>query len=157
MDCLYCGHELAPISAEEIPSHQRIAFDPWLGRLWQVCPSCSRWSAVPLEERWEVLHACERQSRKRARILIETEHLCLVQAGSHQLIRVGRPPRTEFASWRYSSLLDPFAFSRGVLTHLLALPDRPGGGNIGRDYHGGVVTVPPAWVGSPFLEHGGLL
>jgi len=155
-DCLYCGHELAQIGEDRLPAHERVAFDAWLGRLWQVCPSCRRWNAVPFEDRWPILELCDRTAGK-GRVLLQSEHLSLLQAGSRQLIRIGRPPRVELAVWRYSRLTDPFARAGGWVARILRLPERPVGGAIGGDYHGGVVTVPLAWTASPFLEHGGLL
>lgn len=156
MDCLFCGHSLAALSEAGLPVRERVAFDPVLGRLWQVCPSCLRWNAVPFEDRWIVLELCERVAAS-GRMLLESEHLSLLEAGAHQLIRVGTPPRAEFAVWRYSRLADASVRSGGLLRRLLRIPERPVGGVLGADYHGGVVTVPPAWIGSPFLEDGGLL
>jgi hypothetical protein len=156
MDCLFCGQELAPIGEHELPARERVAFDAVLGRLWQVCPACRRWNAVPFEDRWPILELCERTAAS-GRVLLQSEHLVLLQARSRQLIRVDRPPRVELSVWRYSRLTDPFSRSGGLVGSILRLPERPVGGVIGADYHGGVVTVPPAWIASPFLEHGGLL
>src|SRR5439155_16351623 len=36
---------------------RRLAFDEWKGRLWVICPKCSRWNLAPLEERWEKVEA----------------------------------------------------------------------------------------------------
>lgn len=157
MQCFYCACDLGPTTIEGGTARQRLAYDPWLGRLWRVCPACRRWSAALLDERWEVLEACERAARREAKLLLESEHLCLLQTAAGQLIRVGKPPRTELARWRYSDLLDSFARPRGLLARLLDLPMRPAGGNIGLDYHGGVATVPLPWIASPFIEDGGIL
>jgi hypothetical protein len=105
-----------------------------------------------------VLEACERAARDNAKVLLQGEHLCLLQTTAGQLIRVGRPPRAELAQWRYSDLLAPFfTRPRGLLARLMNLPVRPAGGNIGLDYHGGVATVPLPWIASPFIEDGGML
>jgi hypothetical protein len=157
MQCFYCPYELGPLTVASGPARQRLAYDPWLGRLWRVCPACGRWSATLLDERWEVLEACELAVRRQAKLLLQGTHLCLLQTSAGQLIRVGRPPRAEFARWRYSDLLDSFARPRGLLARLMNLPVRPVGGNIGNDYHGGVATVPMPWIASPFVEDGGML
>jgi hypothetical protein len=156
VECFFCGFGLGQLSTE-MPEHRRIAFDPRLGRLWHVCPSCMRWTAAPFEDRWEILEACERAAQRGSSILLQTEHLCLLRTRRAQLIRIGSAPRAEFAGWRYSSLLDAFALRAGLLGRLLRLPLRPAGGNIGADYHGGVATLPLPWIGSPFVEHSGLL
>jgi hypothetical protein len=156
LECLFCGHDLPAVMPDRLPEERRVAFDAWLGRLWHVCPLCLRWNVAPFENRWEVIELCEREASG-SRILIETDHLCLLDAGRSSLIRVGRPPRLEFATWRYSNLLRPPARKTGIMGALLRLPERPVGGLIGADFHGGVVTIPRSWYGSPFLEHGGLL
>jgi hypothetical protein len=157
MQCFYCASDLGATSVEGSSARERLAYDPWLGRLWRVCPNCRRWSAALLDERWEVLEACERAARRDSKLLLEGEHLCLLQTSAGQLIRVGRPPRAELARWRYSDLLDSFARPRGLLARLMNLPVRPAGGNIGADYHGGVATVPLPWIASPFIEDSGIL
>src|SRR5688572_1551597 len=108
MQCFYCGCDLGPTALEGRSAGHRLAYDPWLGRLWRVCPACRRWSAALLDERWDVLEACERAARQESTLLLEGEHLCLLQTPVGQLIRVGEPPRAELARWRYSDLLDPF-------------------------------------------------
>lgn len=157
MECFFCGCELAGVRTFERSRGELIAFDPRLGRLWCVCPACRGWNATPLEDRWEVLEACERAVRDASEVLLRAEHLSLLQTRAGRLIRVGEPPRSELASWRYSFLLDPFGGRRGFLSRLMRLPPRPAGGNIGADFHGGVVTVPLAWAGSPFIDESGLL
>lgn len=157
MECFFCGSELAGVWTLERSRGELIAFDPWLGRLWSVCPACHGWNVIPLEDRWEVLEACERAAHEGSDVLLRTEQLCLLHTRAGRLIRIGEPPRSELAGWRYSTLLDPWSERRGFLARLMRLPPRPAGGNIGPDFHGGVVTVPLAWAGSPFIEQSGLL
>jgi hypothetical protein len=157
MQCFYCACDLGPTTVTGRSARQRLAYDPWLGRLWRVCPACQRWSAALLEERWDIVEECERAVQRAATILLQGAHLCLLQTSAGQLIRVGAPPRTELARWRYSDLLDAFARPRGLLARLMNLPLRPAGGNIGLDYHGGVATVPLPWIASPFIEEGSIL
>src|SRR2546425_2166371 len=39
---------------------RRIAFDEWKGRLWVVCPRCSRWNLTPFDDRLERIEAVAR-------------------------------------------------------------------------------------------------
>ena len=147
MSCVYCDQ---PLDGDRV----RSAYDPWLGRLWRVCPECRRWNVVPLEDRWETVESYERAARDHGRTLLRTEHLDLVRAEGRQLIRVGRAPRPELANWRYSDLL-PSASARGLLAWLrrvlLGMPSSPFGYSAGY----GDLDVDPArrhWLASPFLE-----
>ena len=149
MTCLYCDRDLASGDA-------RAAYDPWLGRLWRVCPSCRRWNVVPMEDRWEAMESFEREARDRGRTVLRTEHLDLVQAEERQFIRVGRAPRPELAGWRYSDVL-PGAAARGLIAWLrrvvLGVPTTPFGYGAG---YGGLMSDEAGqqrrWFASPFLE-----
>jgi len=171
-DCFFCGAELPPLDPERLPDRERLAYDPRLGRLWRVCPECTRWNVVPLEDRWEVLELCERLVKDEGELLVNTEHLALYYIGggrsggggaAGQLVRVGEPPRLDYADWRYSARLDEFPVRRrhrGWIERLLALPERPVanlGPRIGMQYESPGGTVPRIWVGRPFIEHGALL
>ncbi|HUG39750.1 MAG TPA: hypothetical protein VMM12_04660 [Longimicrobiales bacterium] len=148
MRCVHCDHPLESAAA-------RPAFDPWLGRLWRVCPLCGRWNVVPLEERWEALEALEREVRDRGRSLLRTEHLDLVRVAGGEIIRVGRAPRPELADWRYGDALPPAA-ARGFgawLRRLLGgLPSAPHGYDTSEI---GTLSYPfesTRWFASPFIE-----
>ncbi len=100
--CLFCNK---PLGANEVlegfPVGRRLAFDGGKGRLWVVCRSCERWNLSPLEERWEVIEACERLYRgTRLRLATENIGLARLPAGL-ELVRIGEPLRPEFAAWRY--------------------------------------------------------
>ncbi len=165
-DCFFCGAELPELDPERLPDRERLAYDPKLGRLWRVCPECTRWNVVPLEDRWEVLEQCERLVSDHGELLTATEHLALywigaVHAGG-QLVRVGQPPRLDYADWRYSARLDDFPVQRrrGWIERLLALPERPVanlGIRIGAQYESPGGALPSPWIGRPFVEHGALL
>lgn len=148
MTCLFCDHDLSLPRA-------RPAYDPWLGRLWRVCPRCRRWNVVPLEDRWEEMERYERQARDDGRSLLRTEHLDLVETGGGQLIRVGRAPRPELAGWRYGDLL-PRAGFPGLAAWLrrlvLAVPSSAFGYNAG--YGVGFFEAAPTerWFASPFID-----
>lgn len=133
-DCLHCGEPLEGVegrgersgSDAAVPllaPQRRLAYDPHQGRLWEVCPACGRWNPVPLELRWEVLEAAEEAAGERGRVLLESEHLALLELGGDegQLVRVGRPPRIDYAGWRYGPDLPavrPAGFLRRALEGL---------------------------------------
>lgn len=100
--CIFCHGRLpANDSIEHFPVGSRIAFDPGRGRLWAVCPSCSRWNLAPFEERWEALEELERAHRDRGRVLSSTDNIALIEAAGVQLVRVGDARLVEEAWWRY--------------------------------------------------------
>lgn len=130
----------------------RLAYDLQKGRLWTVCPACSRWNLTPMEDRWETLEACERAVRDHGRVRLETPNLALITVGAGELIRVGGPPRTEFVDWRYGSRLTGGGIRPGFWARLLArLPEPPPEGY--DPYRGvyGMVDQTP-WLASPFLD-----
>lgn len=147
MECVYCDHDLDTTGA-------RPAFDPWLGRLWRVCPACGRWNVVPLEDRWEALEAYEREARE-GRSRLRTEHLDLVRTAAGEVIRVGRAPRPELAGWRYGDLVPP-ALVRGLRARLrrlvLGLPSSPFGYQAGHGDLLGDLQLNRRWFASPFLD-----
>ncbi|NIQ59203.1 MAG: hypothetical protein GWN85_38810, partial [Gemmatimonadetes bacterium] len=88
--CLFC-HAPFPENGEllHMPRGMKIAFDPVRGRLWAVCRRCHRWNLAPIEEREAALYELERLTRDRARTLVTTDNVMLLQAGSLTLVRVG--------------------------------------------------------------------
>ena len=146
--CLYCDQPL--------DERTRPAYDPWLGRLWRVCPHCRRWNVVPLEDRWERLESLERAARDRGRTVLRTEHLDLVDTGRQQLVRVGRAPRPELAGWRYGDVL-PASERPGLLAWLrraiLGMPTSPFGYGAGYGHLSADTDALQAhWFASPFLD-----
>ena len=94
-----------PLAANEVvetfPVGRRLAFDEAKGRLWVVCRKCGRWNLTPLEERWEAVEDCERLFRA-TRMRVSTENIGIARhPGGLDLVRIGKPPRGEFAAWRY--------------------------------------------------------
>src|SRR3989449_6520589 len=83
---------------------RRLAFDEWKGRLWVICPKCSRWNLAPLEERWEKVEALGRAARE-GRVAAATAQVALIRWRAYDLVQVGKPPRLEFATWRYGERL----------------------------------------------------
>jgi len=156
MRCFFCDGELEPFEPGATPRRLRLAFDPGLGRLWQVCERCGRWNPVPLEDRWETLEVCERLAREEGRVLLEGEHLSLLAVGDAQLVRVGETLRLEFSDWRYSRRLDEHPIRRpGLIERLFSsLPERSAGGV---SFHGVPQFPSTEWILSPFQEHADLL
>lgn len=83
---------------------RRFAFDEWKGRLWVICPKCSRWNLAPLDERLERIDALARAARE-GRVAGATEQVALIRWRAFDLVRVGKPPRVELATWRYGERL----------------------------------------------------
>jgi hypothetical protein len=104
--CLYCDQTL---SSRDDPTSTRdavyLAFDPARARLWSVCDRCHGWNLWWRDERWNALNALERLAHDEARVLYETDHISLLEAGDRRLVRVGRAPRREEAWWRYGRRL----------------------------------------------------
>jgi hypothetical protein len=71
------------------------------GRLWVVCEHCERWNLTPLETRWEAIEEAERLYRATA-LRVSTDNIGLAQSREGlELVRIGAPPKVEFAAWRY--------------------------------------------------------
>src|SRR5215208_6684376 len=104
--CLFCNAKLgANEVVEHFPVGRKLAFDAARGRLWVVCTRCTRWNLTPLEERWEAIEQCERLFRE-LRTRAYTDQMGLAHAADGlDLLRIGRPPRAEFAAWRYGDQL----------------------------------------------------
>ncbi len=149
--CVFCGTTFTGGPVSDLMAGGRRAFDPWKGRLWNVCPSCSRWSPVPLALRWETLEACERAVQDRGRVRLTSENLSLIRVGKGELVRVGTAPRVELAGWRYGDLMPAQGRRPGFLRRIFgALPPPPLTGY--RPYGLGYADPPVEWVLSPFQD-----
>lgn len=100
--CAWCNATFpANEGVESLPVGRRIAFDEAKGRLWVVCRRCERWNLTPLERRWEALEDCARTFRD-ARLRASSGQVGLARLrDGTDLVRIGAPPPTEFAAWRY--------------------------------------------------------
>ncbi|MBK6489497.1 MAG: hypothetical protein IPF98_22175 [Gemmatimonadetes bacterium] len=100
--CAWCNTTFpANDGVEFLPIGRRIAFDEAKGRLWVVCRRCERWNLTPIERRWEALEECARSFRdSRLRASSDQVGLARLRDGT-DLVRIGAPPPTEFAAWRY--------------------------------------------------------
>jgi hypothetical protein len=118
--CTFC---YGPLGAnrvlETFPVARRVAFDPKKAIVWAVCPGCTRWNLVPIEERWEIVDECERRFR-RTNLRYSSGNIGLAWlADDLELVRVGPALRPEFASWRYGRILArPRPVTRRVLDQL---------------------------------------
>src|SRR5882672_10344745 len=83
---------------------RRLAFDEWKGRLWVICPKCSRWNLAPLDDRLEKIEALARAAGE-GRVAAATEHVALIRWQIYDLVRAGKHRRMEFATWRYGERL----------------------------------------------------
>lgn len=102
--CLSCYTPFEPNQTlEGFPAGRRVAFDPARGRLWAICPACSRWSLAPFETRWETLESLERLTRGPARLLKRGEQISLFESGDLEIVRIGRADLREESWWRYGS------------------------------------------------------
>ena len=102
-----CIHCRKPLESNEVietfPVGRRLAFDAAKGRLWVVCRKCQRWNLTPLEERWDAVEKCERLFRETP-MRASTENIGLARHREGlDLVRIGEPPRGEFAAWRYGN------------------------------------------------------
>jgi hypothetical protein len=104
--CTSCKTDLGRNEVlEAFPIGRRVAFDPFKGRLWVLCPYCRTWNLAPLHERWEAVEALEREFEV-ALVGASTERVALARTRSGlTLVRVGRVDRTEFAGWRFGDRL----------------------------------------------------
>lgn len=100
--CIHCQRDLGRNQLiESLPIGRRIAFDAQAGRLWVICPSCSRWNLVPFESRYEAIEAGEKLFRDTTQRMSSGEIGLARTSEGTQLIRVGKPLRPEMAAWRY--------------------------------------------------------
>jgi hypothetical protein len=103
--CAFCGGALAGDGGPSgLGVGRRFAFDEWKGRLWVVCRRCTRWNLTPLDDRLERIEDVDRAASA-GRVLAASGEITLIRAGSYEFIRVGQPPRTELATWRYGERL----------------------------------------------------
>lgn len=83
---------------------RRLAFDEWRGRLWVVCPRCSRWNLTPFDDRLERIEAVARAASQ-GRVAASTDQVSLIRWERYDFVRVGKPLRVELATWRYGERL----------------------------------------------------
>lgn len=156
--CLYCDARLELNRADRARGAAGQAYDPVLGRLWDVCPSCGRWNPVPLALRWETLETWEERVRSRGRVVLASNELALVRVEEDRVVRIGSPSLIEWGGWRYGTRIGLPPPRPGFLRRVLgSLPPAP---LEGYDPYGltgplggvGARNGMPQWLASPFLD-----
>jgi hypothetical protein len=103
--CAFCSGSLGGDGGSSgLGVGRRFAFDAWKARAWVICQRCGRWNLTPYDTRLEAIAALERMAAE-GRLAATTDQVALVRAGPYDLVRVGKPPRVEFATWRYGERL----------------------------------------------------
>src|SRR5205823_6475668 len=103
--CAFCNGKLdGDGGPTDLGVGRRLAFDEWKGRLWVICPRCSRWNLAPLDDRLERIEALARAAAD-GRVAAATDHVALIRWHGYDLVRVGKPRRLELATWRYGERL----------------------------------------------------
>src|SRR5438874_12296867 len=103
--CAFCNGKLdGDGGPTDLGVGRRLAFDEWKGRLWVICPRCSRWNRAPLDDRLERIEALARAAGD-GRVVAATDQVALIRWRGYDLIRVGKPRRLELATWRYGERL----------------------------------------------------
>ena len=119
--CAFCN---AKLDGDGGPSGlgvgRRIAFDEWKGRLWVICGKCARWNLTPFDDRLERIESVARTASA-GRIAASTPQIALIRWERYELVRVGKPPRQELATWRYGERLAQRARDRAKVTVPLAV------------------------------------
>src|SRR2546429_298371 len=103
--CAFCNGKLdGDGGPTDLGVGRRLAFDEWKGRLWVICPRCSRWNLAPLDDRLERIEVLARAAGD-GRVAAATDQVALVRWRGYDLVRVGKPRRLELATWRYGERL----------------------------------------------------
>jgi hypothetical protein len=79
---------------------RRFSYDAWKSRAWVICQRCSRWNLTPFDERLDTIAALDRMAAG-GRVAATSDQVALIRAGPYDVVRVGKPPRVEMATWRY--------------------------------------------------------
>lgn len=99
--CAFCAGSLGGDGADSgLGVGRRFAFDPWKSRAWVICAPCGRWNLTPFDSRIEVIEALERLARQ-GRAVATSEQVTLLRTHKFDVVRIGKPPRVEMATWRY--------------------------------------------------------
>ena len=101
LTCAFCSGALGGDGGSSgLAVGRRFAYDGWKSRAWVICQRCGRWNLTPVDSRLEAVAALERMAAA-GRIAATTEQVALVRVDAYDVVRVGKPPRVEMATWRY--------------------------------------------------------
>src|SRR6266853_867557 len=79
--CAFCAGSLGGDGGtSDLAVGRRFAFDAWRSRAWVICQRCARWNLTPFDNREDTIGRPEKMAAA---------------------VRVGKPPRVEYATWRY--------------------------------------------------------
>jgi hypothetical protein len=99
--CAFCAGSLGGDGGTSgLGVGRRFAFDPWKSRAWVICGACARWNLTPFDTRIDVIAALERMAAE-GRVAATSEQVTLLRTHRFDVVRIGRPPRVEMATWRY--------------------------------------------------------
>jgi hypothetical protein len=99
--CAFCAGSLGGDGgASGLGVGRRFAFDPWKSRAWVICAACARWNLTPFDTRVDAIAALEDMAGA-GRVAATSEEVTLLRVGGYDVVRIGRPPRVEMATWRY--------------------------------------------------------
>ena len=99
--CAFCAGSLGGDGgASGLGVGKRFAFDSWKSRAWVICAACARWNLTPFDTRVDAIAALEDMASA-GRVAATSEQVTLLRVGGYDVVRIGRPPRIEMATWRY--------------------------------------------------------
>jgi hypothetical protein len=99
--CAFCAGTLGGDGgSSDLAVGRRFAFDAYRGRAWVICQRCGRWNLTPFDNREDIIGRLEKMAAA-GRVAATTDQVALIRAGAYDVVRVGKPPRIEYATWRY--------------------------------------------------------
>lgn len=104
-DCSFCSSPLGGDGGDSgFGVGKRFAFDSWNSRAWVICAGCGRWNLTPFDTRIDSIAALERMAAT-GRTAASSQQVTLFRLGAYDVVRIGKPPRVEMATWRYGERL----------------------------------------------------
>lgn len=99
--CGFCAGQLGGDGgASGLAIGRRFAYDGYRSRAWVICQRCGRWNLTPFDSREATIDALENMSLN-GRVAATSEQVSLIRVGGYDVVRVGKPRRPEYATWRY--------------------------------------------------------
>src|SRR5712692_2741631 len=99
--CGFCAGELGGDGGtSDLGVGKRFAYDGWRSRAWVICQRCGRWNLTPFDSREDSISRLDRMAGT-GRVAATSDQVALFRVGAYDVVRVGKPLRPEFATWRY--------------------------------------------------------
>lgn len=99
--CGFCAGQLGGEGgATGLGVGRRFAYDAWRSRAWVICSKCGRWNLTPFDTREDIIGKLEDLAAA-GRVAATSEQVALIRIGALDVVRVGKPRRPEYATWRY--------------------------------------------------------